>query len=675
VLMSLLALRLYWLQTRAAAHYHDKVRDAFALRPQWLDTLRGSIYDRHQQLLAVDEAKDNLCFHYRWSCLFDRRAEIRLIEKYLEKNKAKDPTRREADINLRKRKAEAEKLLIEVARLCEVDVATLRDGIDDINNLVFNLQMARARRLLCQDYGLKWVPKPNIKEIRTDYESLLKQTPEAEEDPNRLIAEVLVGEMNQFLSVMTGISRNTALVISERYVESDPTVSVRVVTEKSRRYDYGSVACHLLGQVGPVPQSQVVKRPTGGSPSDADMASYFEGDRKGSWGIERTFEHRLRGRRGWRQKNKKGEFVHPPLARELGEDITLTIDIALQEEVESIFTHHGYRGAAMIIDIVTGEILAAVSAPTYDLNTYFEQENWERINEAGIPWAEQVGYGRNRAISENYQPGSTLKTAILLGALEEEVVRDTTLFHCSEDNKDWEGPPSEIRNDGSIDAYKAICVSCNFYFIKIAICLGGRHTGDFLEKCGWSRRILAWPDELTAEQAVFGMRETAGHLPAWSKNETRFAGIGRGAVDGSILHIANHTATIARKGVYLAPRLVLSPEVPSEPVRIGSADNASIVLKGMRDVIYAPDGTAFDAYLHSLWPEEVVQLYGKTGSTNHSLFTCIAKSADGQRLALALVVDYDGDDPSGGDIAAPLALEILQACAEQEYLPPLSALD
>lgn len=667
VLMALLAVRLYWLQTRAAAHYHDKVRSAFSLRPQWLDTLRGSIYDRHQRLLAVDEAKDDLCFHYRFTCLFDQRAEGRLIESFKKKNKARDPTDRDAEIDLRKRQAEAEKLLVEVARLCEVDIATLRTGIDDINNLVFDRQTARARRLLYEELDLICPDKPNIEAIRADYDSLL----EAGENSTDLIAKVLVSEMKQFLPILTGISRDIALVISERYVESDPTVSVRVVSEKNRKYDYGSVACHLLGQVGPVPQTQVVMRPTGGPPSDEQMASYFDGDRKGSRGIERTFEHRLRGRRGWRQKNKKGEFVHPPVARRLGEDITLTIDIALQKAVESLFVQKSYYGAAVIIDIATGEILTAASVPTYDLNSYFKQENWERINEAGIPYAEQVGYARNRAISENYQPGSTLKTAILMGALDAGVIRDTTSFHCSTENKDWEGPPEEIRDDGPVDAYSAIRRSCNFYFIKAAIRLDP-HVGDSLAKFGWSRRVLAWPDEETAEQAVFGMRETVGHLPVWSPIETRFAGIGRGAVDGSILHIANHTATIARKGVYLAPRLVLSPEVPSEPVRVGFADNVYIVLKAMRDVIYAPDGTAFEATLHSLWPEAVVQLYGKTGSTYHSLFTCIAMSTEHRDLALALVVDNNGNEPSGGDIAAPLAGEILEACADQGYLPPVT---
>ncbi len=134
----------------------------------------------------------------------------------------------------------------------------------------------------------------------------------------------------------------------------------------------------------------------------------------------------------------------------------------------------------------------------------------------------------------------------------------------------------------------------------------------------------------------------------------------------SILQIANSMATIARDGVYVSPALVAIPEVKNDTQRIATIDNCKIVQDAMRGVIYQADGTAYDAFLTFPWSPDQVEVFGKTGSTDYSLFSCYAKANDGRCLAIAVIAETEAH---GNEVAAPLASEIILACSELNYLP------
>ncbi len=677
LLSGVLVVRLLWLQRVAGAYYDERVEDSYILPSRWLDTLRGSLYDRKGRLLAVDQASHDLCAQFHWCRLFDERRRSGLVAEYLGERDHRNKTVEDAERYWAEQRATARRILTELAVLCDIPEEQLLTAVGRINDQIYNLQTVRSRIMLCREHDLVYESQPNIRAIRADLRRLMQQVPElAEADPNTVILGSDVAEMHQYLPVLENISGVAARQVEESFPAGGDTEPVTIRSSKSRYYPYGDTACHVLGQVGPVPEHLLSSRPDG-RPSEEQLQDYYLGDRRGARGMEAALENYLRGRRGWEQFNRKGEPASEPWERLLGADARLTLDIELQKAIQAVFEQAGDTGAAVVIDVPTGEVLALVSVPTFDLNQYYEPDTFRLVNEIGQKDPEQRGY--NRALSVNYTPGSTIKPAILTGALEKGVITDRETIDCDRYYKDWVGSPLDIRNDGPMDAYSAIRKSCNFYFIKLVERMDGATVADWLQHCGWGRRILAWSDEEMAEAAVAGLRETPGHLAPWGTSqpgmrELRFISIGRGALDGSILHIANNTATVARNGEFLAPKLLLEPTVRAEPQRLVSATIARIVQRGMRDAIYESDGTAYSAELRTLWPEDRVRLCGKTGTTQNSLFTCFAQSDQGQKLAIAVVVDKkEGVQSSGGHVAAPLGREILIACAQVGYLPPVGS--
>jgi len=347
--------------------------------------------------------------------------------------------------------------------------------------------------------------------------------------------------------------------------------------------------------------------------------------------------------------------------------VTLTLDIALQKEVQQLFEKRSYSGAAVVIDVSTGRVRAMVSVPTYDLNTYYHYEFYNVINDPDDP----LKRNWNRALTVDYQPGSTIKPIILLGALERDIVQASDRLYCDRSSKDWVGPPLDIHNHGSVNAIDAVRESCNFYFIKVAEKFGAERLGDWLGRVGRGRHILAWPENFR-DRAFRAFGETAGHYQPIGREslriaDLRFVAFGRGSLDGSLLQVANTTAIIARNGLYMAPTLVQSPLVTQEQIPVASQHYARIVEEAMAQVVADPLSSGYAAFQPPLWEPSEVIIYGKTGSTNYSLFTCYARSQIGQGcLAVAVLVEVD---EFGSEVAAPLARMILKSCARHNYLP------
>ena len=124
-------------------------------------------------------------------------------------------------------------------------------------------------------------------------------------------------------------------------------------------------------------------------------------------------------------------------------------------------------------------------------------------------------------------------------------------------------------NHGLIDAHDAIMKSCNFYFIRTALQLTASKTVPWLSQSGFGSALLSWPDEQSAQRAWGAFRETPGHihpdnqaLPSIS--QLRWMAVGLGALDASVLQIANSIATIARNGLFIRPSLISQPAQAGE---------------------------------------------------------------------------------------------------------------
>ena len=194
---------------------------------------------------------------------------------------------------------------------------------------------------------------------------------------------------------------------------------------------------------------------------------------------------------------------------------------------------------------------------------------------------------------------------------------------------------------------------------------------DWLGRVGRDRQILAWP-QAYQDRASRAFGETVGHFKplgsaALRTADLRFVAIGRGSLDGSLLQVANTTATIARQGLHMDPALIQSPQVEQAQIPVASQHYAAIVEKAMEAVVVEPTGSGYPASQLPLWSPGEVDVYGKTGSTDYSLFTCYARCrADGRCLAVAVLVEVE---EYGRDAAAPMARAILKSCGQHDYLP------
>ncbi len=697
-----LALRVIWLQIIRADDFLAEAARVLERSPQWIETMRGSIYDRRDRVLAEDRAGFDLCLHYKLTRIYDDRFWHTLKLRYADdapdavvtasrarrlfKNsfnisadhinnlldglEDSDPV--PVEMIRQVARAKADKLIDDLAEICQLSPADFVEPITRINNEIYNLQVAVARRCVYRNLEQPTPVAPGNQAILDDLVRLLP------DEKKRLleIDETRVYEMTEPQLALQSLPEDIALTIEERFVgrffdanRRERPILIR--TGKHRNYPWQDKACHLVGTMRPA--TDIQDKSQNSPPVDDELFAYQIGDRQGDWGSEYMFEDVLRGRRGWVLKDIEDNDIirKDPV---LGRDVKLTIDIELQSRIQTLFQGRNslaqsFTGAAVLIDVPTGQILAMVSVPTFDLNTYYNLPQYELINEIKTP--DPLRRRRNRAIGVNYQPGSTIKPTQLLGILQQGLINAHTTFDCSYANKDWSGPPSDIKNHGPIASEDAVMRSCNFYFITVGQTMGSLRLTDWLDLAGFGRTILFW-DDSHAEKAAFAFRETAGHVRPIGKDHLsifnlRFVSIGRGCLDGSVLQIANAVSTIARDGVYISPYIILEPAAQPQPQRIASVSNAHDVQKAMRAVIYKSSGTGFKAFQPLPWQEDTVKLYGKTGSTDYSVFACFAQAAKDQRaLALAVLAETE---VHGSDVAAPLAREILITAAKLGYLP------
>lgn len=666
LVMLILLTRLVWLQYFQADVYLQKTQASFEKPPKWLETVRGNIYDCKGRTLATVQASYQVCLHYQLTALFDERFYEYQVTRTgrLKKHKGKNRDQLEDIVRQTTQQdlASAKSILDELAELCRISPQSLYESIAAINDRINDLQILRARKVYCRRHNIDYVSQPNMAAIREDFIRLVPD----ESERNYLIGREKVFEMTAAQPAISNISKDIALDVEERFSQKllGGNVVVVVRPKKVRTYPYADVACHIIGHTGP---AELSERSDSIPPTEEDLNAYFPFDRKGAQGAEYMFEPLLRGRRGWEYKDIYGRELAETIEPWLGTDVSLTLDIELQKTIQQLFEAKGYTGASVIIDVPTGQVRALVSVPTYDLNTYYHHDSYKQINDPDDPLKRRL----NRALMVDYQPGSTVKPIMLLGALEGGFIQESDHILCDMGNKDWVGPPSDIENHGSFNAIDAIRESCNFYFVKVGERLGLEGMTAWLDRIGRNRRILAWPADYAGRSyRAFG--ETAGHVKpigrtALSMADLRFVAFGRGSLDGSLLQIANTTATIARYGLHIDPTLVISPQTEQKQIPVASRHYARIVEKAMKAVVTDPRGSGYYAYQLPLWPEDQVKVYGKTGSTNYSLFTCYVRSmTDDTCLAVAVLVEVE---EFGRLVAAPLSRDILKCCAQQGYLP------
>jgi len=671
--MGVLIARLLWLQVIQGQTYVAITQREFQPPGSCSETIRGRILDFRGRVLALDRPTFDICLHYELTRLYDKRyITARLASQ-------RNATRREKiREDLEKQRGEADELLADLSRLCNVPFDEIHRQIEQINDRFFLLQTVQARKRYYQSIDEDRPPEPNALAMEADF---IERVPDPQVRWQRIFQkESAVWEMNQPQVVIQNVTEDIALTLEDRVIgpwigAGHDKAMICIQNGKARHYPFADTSCHLLGQLRKVPMELVSLTNSSIDPSLEELEGYRLGDRVGEWGIEYLFEKRLKGQRGWIRYNS-AQQVHKQIERILGQDVILTVDVELHRKIQSFFEGNNpqqqtYRGAAVVIDIPTGQIRALVSVPTFDLNTYYQKENWQFLNITDMEGEDSAKRKINRALYKNYEPGSTIKPTLLLAALDAGIVSAYTNYSCLAHSMDiLFNSHCYNHGHGAVNAYDAIKRSCNFFFIDVGRRMGPALVIESLGRAGFGQKILAWPEGITGPTRYGSFRETRGNLwPNPSPRELQFMCVGLGRLDANIVQIANSMATIARNGIFINPTLVQEPKTPVSPRRItNSPQNLRLVQHGMYGVIYEAGGTAHEAFQPISWSETEVILHGKTGSTTlNSVFGGYALAHDGRGVALAVLLEDRG---GGGTVAAPIAKRIFDACGELGYLPP-----
>ncbi len=444
---------------------------------------------------------------------------------------------------------------------------------------------------------------------------------------------------------------------------------VTVTARGSRHYVYDALACHILGYVN-LPDIQRV------AVEKRQEYDHYVGDDFGVAGIEKTLDHHLQGKPGKRvlEKDEKGrivgEFFDKYEAPKPGADVYLTLDARIQMIAEESLRKIG-RGAAVVIDPRTGEILAMASVPSYNPNVFIPSVSAEDYrNLTSNPTSPFL----DRSINP-YSPGSTCKIPVALaGCLSDSYKKN---FYCSggvqygsKYMKCW--CLSKGYTHGSVDVSTAIKYSCNAFFYQYANDTGianiqtmasllglGRPTG--IPIPGESGGLIPDPTWLRLQ----GLQ--------WSDAFTALVSIGQGATEITPLQMASVTASVSNGGKVYRPKLVSKvvekdgtvaeqtpPELKHDLTKEGlTAEQVEMVKHGMWRVVNEPGGTAGRA------SSEITTISGKTGTTQtgkpdeptNAWFIAFAPY-DEPELAVCVFVQ---NGYSGGGAASPIAKNIIES--------------
>ncbi len=434
-----------------------------------------------------------------------------------------------------------------------------------------------------------------------------------------------------------------------RFAENaSDTPGFDIHVQAQRHYPHGMLAAHLLGYVGrdrPVMTNEVFHYDIMGM--------------RGRAGLEQAADTRLSGTPGGQliTVNVTG-YKHSTTNRAAvaGEDLRLTLDLALQQELERLLS--GYRAAGVILDPRNGDVLALASRPAFDPNEMspsISHEAWRRLqSDTGRPLL-------NRAISGVYPPGSIFKPVVALAALARGVSPEATItctgvypigdIHC------W------LRaGHGALPMRKALEQSCNPFFCALGVQVGLESIRDMSLQFGLGTRTgIGIGGELPGLVPSDAWKRRR-HRDAWRTGDTANLSIGQGALLVTPLQMAVYAGALANGGRVLRPRLILDPAHPEgecqQRVALPAGDFETVRL-GLRDVVHAEHGTGKRAAVAGL------AMAGKTGTAEYGMrgqrrkHTWMIAFApfDAPRVAMAILVE-DGD--SGGLTAAPIVRQLMQ---------------
>ena len=457
------------------------------------------------------------------------------------------------------------------------------------------------------------------------------------------------------------------------------------------------------------------------TPDGVDRGRYLASDPAPRAGVELAMDAELRGLRGLRKTNlETGADDH--MLPEPGRDIHLTIDALLQARVQAVMDpalglaavqpwqsrsdeHMPFGteiyGAAVVLEVDTGQVLAMVSTPSFTRDQLADDPASVFNDPIGVPWI-------NKAVNKPYPPGSIAKAIVLAEAITRGVVglheriectghffpNDPNILRCWIYRPEFYMTTHSANLGRDPDGVDALMVSCNIFFYTLGHRLGPKGIAEVYRDFG-----VDWPLDLGIGRYQDGFLGRDGDPASITSTEATMMGMGQGPVAWTPLHAANAFATLARGGVWIEPRVVDDGRAPE--VRDLELDPAAVSasLQGLYKVVNdTRHGTAHTiAYpepfgRRPIFNVEGVDVWGKTGTAqaspivvdpdedeetdnsyvaregDHSWFTClVAPRGERPRYAISVISEHAG---SGGRVSGPIANQIIHALKTEGYLDP-----
>jgi penicillin-binding protein 2 len=467
-----------------------------------------------------------------------------------------------------------------------------------------------------------------------------------------------------------------------RFAESTtipPGVDLEV--RSARYYPYQTTAAHLLGYL---------RGDEGSTDEDDIFFNYRLPDYAGDAGIEFTFNEDLKGHPGAKSVlvnnlgYRQSENVWSPVVP--GRNVRLTVDLALQKATEIALSQamNNTRGAAVVMDVRTGDLLAMASSPAYDPNVWIPRlpfNVWTNFtNETLRPMI-------NRAVYGTYAPGSIFKIIVGLAALEAgwnptNIITSPGYAQVGSHHMDDTAPA------GDYDFRRALKLSCNKYFVDTGLWVGLDRIVAMAQRFHLGQRtgVSLRPESAGVVPTREWIRENRG---AWFDGDTANLSIGQGDITVTPLQVATMIAAVANGGTVLTPRLVeqvaaadafdLVPARYFAPGRVRaqlglSARSLNLLREAMYADVQDTDGTGHEAFHQGRNGPPYLQDFhvaAKTGTAQvkkaHAMdkITWFASFGpyESPRYAVVVMVESGG---SGGRTCGLVARKIYQAIQARE---------
>jgi len=563
-------------------------------------------------------------------------------------------------------------------RTAVVPVVPMRGEVEDRNGEILASNYSA--------YTLEITPSkvPDLEAVLSELEPLVTISKRDRRRFNKLLSETKAFEAIPIRTLLS--DEEVARFAAQRW--RFPGVEIRA--RFFRNYPLGATASHLVGYIGRInqrEQDEIESWP------DEERANYRGTDYIGKLGIEQFYEKELHGETGIEriETSAGGRAVRILDSRPArpGRTIELTIDAKLQQMTEQLFGDR--RGALVAIDPRNGEILAFVSAPTFDPNLFVEGidvESWRAL--ADSPDKPLL----NRAIRGRYPPGSTYKPFMGLAALE---LGKRSPQATTYDPGYWIFGDNKFRSHGdeglgNVDLRTSIVKSSNTYYYALANDLGVDAIHDFMAPFGFGQitgiDLHGEQSGILPSQAWKRAAYKRADQQRWYAGETISLGIGQGYNSFTMLQLASATATLANRGVQYPPHLMRaireSRNSTAQTMSSVTPRDLNLNQKNVDHIIEAMVGVTQEGTSRLSFANAPYLSAGKTGTAqaltigqnekydakklaeyerDHALYIAFAP-ADASEIALAIVVENAG---FGSAHAAPIARRVFDYVLLGQY--------